>query len=402
MRVLYLDLFSGFSGDMAVGTLLDLGASLDAIKKGVSSLGISGFELAIRSIKRSGIAATKFDVRLPKPEHHHRTFSSIREMITKSSLPAPVRQKAIQVFQVLAEAEGAVHGMPVEKVHFHEVGAVDSIVDIVGACLALEELGIEAIYASAPVTGTGMVNTQHGPMPVPTPATVKLMESWPLREDSGAKGELLTPTGAAILRGLGAHVGERPALRIERSGYGAGERELSDRPNLALGIIGMLTDEGPEQFAPREKITVLETTIDHLSGEVVGAAMAKLMAEGALDASAYPGTGKKGRSALKIEVMVRPEDAARLARVLVEETGTLGVREHTLWRWVLDRRIETVDTPAGSVRMKLALLEGKVVRAAPEYDDCAALARKKPGVTVRQIQEMAMAAWNEKKQTSGK
>ncbi len=382
MKVCYLDAFSGISGDMTVGALADAGADTAALAEGLATLG-TGAVFEFEKTRRGAIGATKFHVREPDHHHHHhRHLSHILEMIDAAPLTARVKRDAAAVFRNLGEAEARVHQVPVERVHFHEVGAVDSICDIVGACLALDLLGIEEVHCSALNLGSGTVETEHGLLPVPAPATAALVERRPVYA-RGPEVELTTPTGAALATTLAARFGTMAPMRVTATGYGAGDREIAGIPNVLRVLLGE-TSGASESTA----ITVIEANIDDSTPEVVGYALERLLAEGALDATLSPLIMKKSRPGVLLRVIARPEDQEKLARLVLAETSTLGVRLYPAERRVEARRIVEVETPHGKVRMKVS----DAGQFAPEYEDCRALALAS-GVPLKQILAEASLAY---------
>lgn len=361
MRICYLDPFSGISGDMTVGALIDAGADPKALIEALKSLG-TGAEFEVEKTKRRGIAATKFHVRATETKSH-RHLPHIVKILEGSALPAGAKQKAVAVFERLGAAEAQVHGVPIEKVHFHEVGAVDSICDIAGACAAFELLGIEDVVCAPVNVGSGTVNTEHGVLPVPAPATALLLANRPVYS-RGPAMELTTPTGAAIAVALASEFGVMPPLRIESIGYGAGDRDFKENANVLRATIGERTS-APESTT----VTVIEANIDDSTAEVLGYAMERLLESGALDVTMSPLLMKKNRAGTLFTVIARPEDRESLGRVLLEETSTLGVRMYSAERRVQERTLVTVETGYGPVRMKVA--PGSF---APEYEDCRKLA----------------------------
>lgn len=373
MRIGYFDCFSGASGDMILGACLDAGVPLEALQADLAGLNVPGFRVAAEKIKKQGFAATQFDVQLDPSTHKpHRHLKHIREIIEKAQLSERVRRSAMSVFTRLAEAEAQVHGTTIEKVHFHEVGAIDAIVDVVGACAALERLGIDEVVCSPIPTGSGTVQCEHGLMPVPAPATANLLTGVPLAA-SDEIGELTTPTGAALLTSLAKRFGPLPAMRIERTGFGAGRRDGKTRPNVLRLVIGesLAGVSGTDEF---DEVQVLEVNLDDTPAEVMGYVLDRLMAAGALDAYATPIVMKKNRPAVQLTVLSPPDRQAELEEILLTETSTLGVRSHTARRRKLARRTETVQTAGGPVRIKIGQRGGQVLKASPEYEDCRRIA----------------------------
>lgn len=362
MKICHLDAFSGISGDMTVGALADAGADAATLLGGLRSLS-TGASFRLEKTKRGGIAATKFHVESGE-SGGHRHLPRILEMIDAADLPERVKSNAAAVFERLGEAEAGVHGVPVEQVHFHEVGAADSIADIVGACLGFELLGAEAIYSSPLNLGSGSVKTEHGVLPVPAPATAALLAGKPVYSQ-GPQKELTTPTGAAIVSTLARRFGPMPPMKISAIGYGAGGHDFPDRPNVLRVLVGETTEASEATL-----VSVIEANIDDSSPEVLGYALDVLLEAGALDVSLSSLIMKKNRPGALLRVIARPEDQEALAQLVLRETSTLGVRIHTVERRLQARRIEEVETPYGKVRVKVS----DSGSFAPEYEDCRKLA----------------------------
>lgn len=378
MKLCYFDAFSGISGDMTVGALLDAGASFDALRDALSSLGTEATFRA-EKVKRRGIAGTKFHVDAGESKAH-RHLHHIHRMIDSAPLPEKVKANSKAVFRRLAESEAKVHASSIEKVHFHEVGAVDSICDIVGACFCLDNLGVEAVACSEINVGSGTVNTEHGVLPVPAPATADLLTGKPVYS-RGPAVELTTPTGAALVSTLAGKFGSMPPLRILATGYGAGERDFKENANVLRVIIGETTGA-----FEATSVTVIETNIDNTTPEVLGHTAERLLEAGALDVTLTPVQMKKNRPGCTLGAIARPEDVEKLASILFAETGTLGVRFHTAERRVLSRELTEVETAYGPVRVKFA--EGGSF--SPEYEDCRRLALER-SVPLRQVMAAASA-----------
>ncbi len=388
MKTLYLDCLSGISGDMTVAALLDLGADFAELREGLRSLGVPDFEVFTEKTVKHGINARRFEVRVAEHDHHpHRHLRHVLEIINRSTLPEQVKICSEIVFQNIARAEAKVHGMEVEKVHFHEVGAIDSIVDVVGAQFCLHQLGVDRVVVSPINTGTGTVRCAHGVMPVPAPATALLLCDVPVYGDGD--GELTTPTGAAIAAACASSFGPLPRMTVESVGYGAGTRDLPDRANVLRALLGESADEPAGDV---DTVAVLETLVDDLSGELTAPAVDAALAAGAVDAFITPVTGKKGRPAFLLTALCPPELRDKVARSLFLNTTTLGVRVREEFRTVLWRKWETVFTPYGAVRVKTATLDGEQINAHPEFEDCRALAEA-AGVPVRRVAEAALAAF---------
>ena len=389
MKTLYFDCFSGISGDMTVGALIDAGAGFETIRTGLLSLGVEGFDVAVEPVKKKGITATQFHVNIDENQKQpHRHLRHVVEIIEKGSLPEPVKRASIATFQIIAEAEAEVHGSTIEKVHFHEVGAVDSIVDIVGAHYALHLLGIERVEVSPLHVGSGTVKCAHGIMPVPAPATALILRGKPTYGGE-VDGELVTPTGAAIAVQAASAFGPAPRMTVHSIGYGSGTKDLPDRANVLRVLIGETADTGGPP--PSEDITVIEANLDDMTGELVAPLIQAALEAGARDAFITPITAKKGRPAWVVTLLCEPALCSAMVSLLFAHSTTLGVRTRTEQRFVLDRDWKTADTPWGPVRLKRGLLGGQVNTLAPEFDDCQAVAAK-AGVPVRRVYEAALAA----------
>ncbi len=384
MRIAYLDCFSGISGDMLLGALADAGAPAAELNAQIARLGLSGVTVRFEKVTRAGIAATKAYVDAP-PEHKHRHLSHIEKMIREAKLAPRAEERAIAVFRRLGEVEAAVHQVPVEKVHFHEVGAVDSIVDVVGTCIGLDLLGIDELHCSAVNVGSGTVETEHGMLPAPAPATAALLLGRPVYA-RGPAVELATPTGAAVAATLAASFGPLPAMRVEGIGYGAGTKDFPGQAN----VLRILTGE-PSGASEATSVAVIEANIDDLSPQVLGYAMERLLERGALDVTLTPLLMKKGRPGSLLRVLARPEDQEALAQEVFRETSTLGLRIYRAERRVQARRIVEVETPHGAVRVKVS----DTGSFAPEYDDCRRLAQE-TGTPLKQILAEAHAAYRNK------
>jgi uncharacterized protein (TIGR00299 family) protein len=379
MSILRVEPFSGASGDMFLGALLDLGAPADALTALPERLGLAGAAVRIAPADKCGIRCTHVVIEDTSPQPH-RHLSDILAMIDGADLPRAARAFAHRVFTLLGEAEAAVHGVPLEKVHFHEVGAVDSILDIVGTAVLLQEFAIDRVVCDPVCTGSGFVACAHGRMPVPAPATARLLAGMPTFPGDVAR-EMTTPTGAALLRALAPEF-TVPPLVLTRSGYGAGTRDL-DQPNCLRLSLAEATAAGDE------RIVVLQTNLDDVSGELLGGHFQELLFDaGALDVSLSPLLMKKGRPGQRLEVVCREVDRARLADLILTETTTIGVRWYPVERTVLAREMESVETPYGPVRVKRVVLPDGSVRRAPEFEDCRALAAA-AGVSVQEVMRAA-------------
>jgi pyridinium-3,5-bisthiocarboxylic acid mononucleotide nickel chelatase len=366
--------FSGIAGDMALGACLDAGADLEAVRTALAGLGLDGWSLAAEPVLRGGLAATHAVVEVDEGGPA-RDYAAIVALLDAAALSPRVRDRAHRVFRVLAEAEGKLHRRPPEEVHFHEVGSLDAIVDVVGTCAALEALGVDEIAASPVATGMGTVAAAHGRLPNPAPAVLELLRDAPVY-GLDVDVELATPTGAALLVGLGADFGPLPALRIEATGRGAGTRELSHQPNVVQVVVGTVAESEADAGEP---IVVLETNVDDVAGEVLAHALACMLDAGALDAWATPVTMKKGRPGVLLTVLSEVADAPRLRDLLAEETGTFGVRGRSVQRWCDPRVFDEVDVDGERIRVK-----GTPRRVKAEFGDAAAAAAA-TGRPVREV-----------------
>jgi pyridinium-3,5-bisthiocarboxylic acid mononucleotide nickel chelatase len=366
----YLDCFSGISGDMTLGALVDLGLDLDWLEAELRRLPLDGFALEAQTVHVSGIRATRVSVRVAEnPPHRH--WRDIRALIDASPCSEAVRRRGSAVFGRIAEAEAAIHGVPADQVHFHEVGGTDALVDVLGACLGFEKLGIDAVGASPLPQGRGLVQCAHGGLPVPAPATVAILKGIPVY-GVDVEAELVTPTGAALAAGLAGSFGPLPAMVVEAVGYGAGTRQLADRPNLLRIFLGRRADR--EAAVVEESVTVIETAVDDMNPEIFGHLMARLFADGALDVCWIPVQMKKNRPGTLVQVVCRPADRETMIARIFSETTSLGVRHDTVRRRALARRLETRESPLGPVTVKRIVDPAGNVRLAPEYEDCRRIA----------------------------
>ncbi|MGD0252839.1 MAG: nickel pincer cofactor biosynthesis protein LarC [Verrucomicrobiota bacterium] len=409
MKALYLDLFSGISGDMFLGALIDLGVDADRLERELKKLKLGGYHLHAARKQKSSIEGVKLDVHLEEGrsakgearrhghEHHHgenRTFAEIKKLITKSKLSAWVKKKSVAVFQRIAEAEGKIHGLPPERVHFHEVGAVDSIVDIVGACIGLEMLGKPRVLASPVVEGVGWIDCAHGRFPVPAPATLAIL---------GARGigvtqceephELVTPTGAALLAEFAESFAPMQGLIAEKTGFGIGTRENQTRPNVLRAMLGKLSTLVPQPATAldweTDRVAVLETNLDDSSGEILGHFVETALAAGALDVFHTPVQMKKNRPGVLLTVLCAEADADKFSELILRETSAFGVRRTFAERRKLRREFTTVKTRFGNIAVKIGRLNGRVVHTAPEFESCRKLAAQAK-VPLKKIYEAAI------------
>jgi uncharacterized protein (TIGR00299 family) protein len=369
MTTLYLDTFAGISGDMCLGLLVDLGLDPTALEADLRSLPVSGWQLEIRPEQRHGLGGTRVEVHCAG-HHHHRSWRDIDGMLAAAALPSAVSDRARRIFRRLGEAEAHIHRLPLDAVHFHEVGAVDAIVDIVGTAIGLHRLAIaEVICAPLPLSH-GLTRGSHGALPLPAPATLELLRDCPVR-DAGSVRELVTPTGAAIASTI-ARFGEWPAMIVDRIGYGVGGWELDDRPNLLRGVLGRT---GSADGLLHDSVTVIETHLDDSLPEVLGTLLERLLEAGALDAAFAPRQMKKNRPGVTLTVVAPPALAEHLAGLVLRESSAIGVRLYETRRLKLHREIRTVDTPFGPAEVKLIFDGDMLLRVAPEHAACVALAK---------------------------
>ncbi|MFO0596640.1 MAG: nickel pincer cofactor biosynthesis protein LarC [Myxococcaceae bacterium] len=386
-KVLWIEPVGGIAGDMFLAAALDLGVDPKALEAPLRTLGVSGWELKISRAERHAIFGTHVDVVVTAPEdgHAHRSWKDIDALISASKLSTRARARALEVFRRIGEVEAAIHGTTLEQIHFHEVGAVDSIVDICGAAVALDLLGNPQLFSAPPPLGSGTIRIAHGVVPVPVPATLALLKDVPVRFEG--VGELTTPTGAALLKSF-ATIAPPPQMIVEKIGYGVGTKDFKDRANVLRFSLGRVATKG----AGADELTVIECNLDDCSPQLLGALMDGLIEQGALDAWIAPVVMKKGRPGHLVGVLCDDEHHAAVVELLLRETTTLGVREHRVKRTILERRFETVQTPWGAVRMKIGFRGEAVLNAAPEFEDCRALASKS-GVALKDVQAAAIAAW---------
>ena len=397
--MLYLDCFSGASGDMVLGALLDLGLPLDALKGALGSLALEFGDVGAETVKRAGITATKFRLTDTRPRaadgrHAHYHLKGIVSAIRRSSLSPEGQERAVHMFERLAAAEAAIHGTPIEKVHLHEVGALDSIIDIVGAVFGFEWLGIDDIEASPLNVGGGMVTCEHGVFPVPAPATARLLEGVPVY--GRGSSELVTPTGALLVTTYAKAYGPLPEMTIAKIAYGAGDRDPRETPNVLRILSGERTGtHRPSSIGHRssgnEVIVTIESEIDDMNPQLFGPLMDRLLDAGALDVFYTSVQMKKGRPGTLVTVLAKPDTRDALTDLLFRESTTIGVRYQAMERCCLERTIETVQTEYGAVRFKVARREGRELNAAPEFDDCELLAAEH-GVSIKTVQTAAIQA----------
>jgi pyridinium-3,5-bisthiocarboxylic acid mononucleotide nickel chelatase len=388
MKQAYFDCFSGISGDMTLGALIDAGVSAEHLRVELHALALPGWELTIEKVWKNGMAATYAKVRA-QDNQTHRSLNMILGIIENSKLTAGVKQRASAIFKNLGEAEAAVHDVPLDKVHFHEVGALDAIVDIVGACIGFAALGIETFACSPLNVGGGTAKMAHGILPVPAPATARLLLGRPTYSN-GVQKELVTPTGAAIVGTLCASFGPQPPMTVNAIGYGAGTADLEGQPNVLRLMVGEAAEN--RAAAESETIRVLEANLDDMNPQIYGYFLEKALAAGALDVFATPVQMKKNRPGMLVTVLSKAQDEAKFQDMLFAETTTLGVRSYTAERRVLARRWETVRTNFGDVRIKVASLNGHIRQASPEFEDCRKLAEAQ-NVPLQRVMDEAMRVW---------
>lgn len=384
MRTAYFDCFSGISGDMTVGALIDAGLDFDELRARLATLNVPGYDLSVERVKKHGITGTKFHVHVHDPGPHHRRLKDIEALIHASALEPLVQARALAVFTRLAEAEAAIHATTVDLVHFHEVGAIDSIVDIVGTVTGLHLLGVQRVLASAVNVGAGFVRATHGVLPVPAPATAELLKGIPTYA-RGDDGELTTPTGAVLLATLGERFGPFPQMRVDHIGYGAGTKDLPHAPNLLRVFIGEDSGRGDADM-----IAVLEANIDDMNPEWFEYAQEQLFAQGALDVFYTPIFMKKNRPATKLTVLCDLGTVEPIVNALFRETSTFGVRTYEVRRQKLHRLSQTVDTPYGPIVVKVGRWRGQVMQISPEYESCRQAARH-TGVPLKDVYQSAEA-----------
>jgi uncharacterized protein (TIGR00299 family) protein len=430
VKILYFDCFAGAAGDMILGALLDAGLPFDELKRALGSLAVDGWEVSVDRVIKTGVTATKFRVIEHSPvasgfrrtgtqthagaashthahahSHGHRSLKEIEAAIRRSALSDAGKAKAIAMFHRLAEAEAAIHGMSVDQVHLHEVGAIDSIIDIVGTVFALEWFNADRIVVSPLNVGGGMVRSAHGVFPVPAPATLALLKGAPVYS-SGIQSELVTPTGALILTEYASAYGPVPAMRVQTVGYGAGDRELAETPNVVRVLVGEADVPKPPAFAKAtagkhgpgtvaHTVVVLECEIDDMNPQIFGPLMDVLFGAGALEVFYSSVQMKKNRPGTLMTIVARPEHREQLTDLVFRESTTIGVRYQEMSRDCLDREMVTVTTAAGLVRFKVARRSGQIVNAQPEFDDLAKLAAEQ-SIPIKEVQALAQKAWLER------
>ena len=389
MKIAYFDCFAGAGGDMIAGSMLDAGLNEKFLKAQIASLGIKSLKIKIKGTSRAGLRCLSFEPIAPQ-QHYHRNLKEITQIISRSGIGKNAKQTAVEIFDKLAKAEAKIHGKKPGEIHFHEIGAVDSIVDIVSASSGyhfFKSVGVEKFYSSALSVGSGTVKSAHGLLPVPAPATVELLKGVPIIEGP-AKAELLTPTAAAILTTIVDCFGPLPAMKIEKIGYGAGTRESEEFPNCLRLIIGQATSE----TADTDSVYLMETNIDDVSGELIGYVTDRLFDDGALDVFTTPIYMKHNRPAVKLSVISEIKDAQKFEEILFNEGLTFGIRRQIIQRSKLFRSFETVKTKYGNIKIKIGSLNGRIVNIKPEFSDCCEAATKHK-IPVKLVIETVMKAY---------
>jgi len=388
MKLAYFDCFSGISGDMTLGALVDAGCELEILRAGLAGLQVPGWSISAEKVWKNGMAATFVRV-VTEDQSMHRGLSAILEILGRSQLTEQVRKNAAAIFRRLGEAEAAVHDVPLEKIHFHEVGSVDAIVDIVGACIGFEALGIEKFSCSALNVGGGTAKMAHGVLPVPAPATAKLLQGKPTYSN-GVRKELVTPTGAAIVATLCDSFGPQPAMSVSTIGYGAGSTDLEGQPNVVRIMVGEVAEKVIPGFD--EEIAVIEANLDDMNPQIYGYFLEKALAAGALDVYTTPVQMKKNRPGTLLTLLCKPADTNNLMSLIFAETTTLGARTYRAQRRTLPRETVNVHTQYGDVHIKLSRVNGNIRHVAPEYEDCRRLASEK-NVPLQQVINEALRSF---------
>jgi len=387
MRTLYFDCFSGISGDMVLGSLIDLGLPLDFLTEELAKLHLKGYQLSAQEVTRASLRGVKFEVKISEPQQE-KSPAEIRKLIDTSGLSSEVKTKAIEMFDRLISIESKLHRVPSEELHLHEIGAVDSIIDLVGALIGFQKLGIKEFISSPLQVGRGWVRCQHGKLPVPAPATAELLRGIPVYS-AGVEGELVTPTGALIISSLVREFQPLPPMRVDKVGYGAGSRDYKEHPNLLRLFLGK--SEGAIE-APGERVVVIETNIDDTNPQILGYLMEVMLEKGALDVSYTPIMMKKSRPGTLLSVILPPHLKEEIAALIFRETTTLGVRYYITNRITLKREYTSVNTGYGPITVKVARLGGEVLSYAPEYEECKRIAEER-GVPLKEVQMSAIKSY---------
>lgn len=378
MKIAHFDCFSGISGDMIIGALIDLGLDFNFLKSELKKLKLKNYKIQSNRIIKNGISANKFNVIAKNAYHEERNIKEINHLIDNSKLDIETKSKTKKIFQKIAVAESKIHDKSIDKIHFHEIGAIDTIIDIAGAVIGLKKLGIDKVYCSKLNVGTGFVEFSHGKFPVPTPATAEILKNVPIYHDN-AESELVTPTGAAIITTLAEKFGEMPTMQVGKIGYGAGTKELK-QPNVLRVFVGELQENGDEA------INIIETNIDNMNPEIYPFVIDKLLENGALEAYLTNIIMKKGRPGIKLTVLCDIKDANNLCKVIFDETTTLGIRIFRAERKILQREIKIIKTKYGNVRVKISKLNNELMNISPEYEDCVKIAKKNK-ITLKKVYE---------------
>ncbi|MFT4577608.1 MAG: hypothetical protein ACI9UO_000421 [Nitrospinales bacterium] len=387
LRTAYFDCYSGISGDMILGALVDLGVNINDIRKALKNIDLKGYKLQAKKIQRNGLASTQITVAIEKPKpqhsHPHRSFTNIRKLIEQSGLPSKVKNNSIEIFKRIAQVEAQIHNTTIEKIHFHEVGGIDSIVDIVGGVWAIESLKLDKVFSSPLNVGEGFIDCAHGRLPVPAPATLKLLKGIPIFS-TGVKTELTTPTGAAVIGFYAEKFQSMPAMTISGDGYGAGSHIIPSIPNLLRVVVGEMPLKEPDS------LVMIETNIDDMNPEIFDAVMESLFNAGALDVYFSSIIMKKNRPATKISVIAEKQEREILSKILLRETTSFGVRFYEVGRLTLEREIQKLKTSYGVIKIKVGILDGETVQASPEFEDCRNAARKKK-IPVKKVYDDVLA-----------
>lgn len=387
LRTAYFDCYSGISGDMILGALVDMGVDIKDIRKALKGIDLKGYKLQAKKIQRNGLACTQITVAIEKPKpqhsHPHRSFTNISKLIEQSDLPSKVKTNSIEIFKRIAKVEAQIHNTTIKKIHFHEVGGIDSIVDIVGGVWAIESLKLDKIYSSALNVGEGFVDCAHGRLPVPAPATLKILKGIPVFS-TGVKTELTTPTGAAMIGFYADKFQSMPAMTISGDGYGAGSRIIPSMPNLLRVMVGEMPVKGSDS------LVMIETNIDDMNPEIFDAVMESLFNAGAHDVYFSSIIMKKNRPATKVSVLAEKKEREILSNILLKETTSFGVRFYEVDRLTLDREMQKLKTSYGVIKIKIGRLDGETVQATPEFEDCRNAARKKK-IPVKKVYDDILA-----------
>ena len=371
MRIAYFDCFSGICGNMILGAMVDLGYPKEALLETINLLDLKGFSIKINQVIKKGIKATHLHVDIDYKNKKSRNYKDIRELIEKTNLNDRVKTISLEIFSLLAKAEATIHGVEIDDVHFHEVGATDSIIDIVGGAAALVGLNIDVVYSSVLPLGSGFVDCQHGKLPIPAPAVLEILKGVPI-EGSFIKEELVTPTGAAFVKNLSKEFGEMPDMVIEKVGYGAGDKDIEEIPNLLRVILGEST-----KSYENEKIWVIETDIDDLNPQITGDLLELFLEKGALDVNLIPVYMKKNRPGITIKMLAREDKKKELIDLIFKETTTIGIRSYLVERFKLNREIKSINTPFGSLKVKISKdNKGNILNISPEFEDLKKLSVK--------------------------